>query len=122
MQESKGIDHIGVCVGFFCHDGNGKFLLSKRSQHTRDEQGRWDPGGGALELHETIQDAIRREIQEEYCTDVLSSEFLGIRDVHREHNDQKTHWVALDYKVLIDPSKVQNGEPHKADDVAWFTL
>lgn len=62
----KGIDCIGVTVVFFCHDGKGNFVLSKRSKNTRDEQGRWDPGGGALEIHERIEDAIRREVREEY--------------------------------------------------------
>jgi hypothetical protein len=52
----------------------------------------------------------------------LDYEFLGYRDVHREHNGKKTHWIALDFKVLIDREKVKNGEPHKFDAVEWFTL
>lgn len=63
-----------------------------------------------------------KEISEEYCTDILDYEFLGYRDVHREHEGQKTHWIALDFKVRIDKSKVSNGEPHKFDAVEWFTL
>ena len=35
---------------------------------------------------------------------------------------EKTHWVALDFKVLVDREKVKNGEPHKFDDIGWFTL
>jgi 8-oxo-dGTP diphosphatase len=118
----KGVDYIGNCVVFFCHDGNGKFLMSKRSVNCRDEHGTWDPGGGGIEFGQSVEDAIRTEIQEEYCTDVLEIEFLGYRDVHREHEGKKTHWIALDFKVLIDPSKVKNGEPHKLEEIAWFTL
>jgi hypothetical protein len=52
----------------------------------------------------------------------LDYEFLGYRDVHREHNGKKTHWIGLDFKVLIDREKVNNGEPHKFDAIEWFTL
>lgn len=118
----KGIDHIGVCVVYFCHDGKGKFIMARRSKNTRDEHGRWDIGGGGLEFGQSIEEALRQEIKEEYCTDVLKYEFLGYRDVHRIHEGKPTHWIALDFKVLIDPKKVKIGEPEKFDAINWFTL
>lgn len=118
----KGIDCVGVGVVFFCHDGKGNFVMAKRGKHARDEQGMWDIGGGGLELHDTVEATLRKEIKEEYCTDVASCEFLGYMDVHRAHEGQPTHWIALCFKALIDPAKVKNGEPHKFDDVAWFAL
>lgn len=118
----KGVDYPGVTIVFACHDGKGNFLFSKRSQNARDEQGTWDPGGGGLELHDTVENTLKKEILEEYCTDVLDFKFLGYRDVHRIHDGIKTHWIALDFKVLIDPTKVGNGEPHKFDAVEWYRL
>lgn len=118
----KGEDCVGVTVVFMCHDGQGNYLLAKRSENCRDEWHTWDPGGGGLELHDTVEDTLRKEIKEEYCTDVLDYEFLGYRDVHREHEGKKTHWIALDFKVLVDRGKVKNGEPHKLEEVAWFKL
>lgn len=118
----KGIDSIGVTVVYFCHDGKGKFVMAKRSNQARDEQGKWDIGGGAIELHDTVEDTLRKEILEEYCTEVLSFEFLGYRDVHREKNGEKNHWIALDFKVLVDSKTVINNEPQKFDDIGWFTL
>ena len=118
----KGVDHTGITIVYFCHDGNGNFVMSKRGNHARDEQGRWDIGGGGLEFLDTVENTIRKEIAEEYCTDVIDFEFLGYRDVHREHDGYPTHWIALDFKVLVDPAKVRNGEPHKFDAVEWFTL
>ncbi len=118
----KGLDYTGVSISYFCHDGKGNFLMAKRSNNCRDEHGKWDQGGGGLEFADTVLGTLKKEIQEEYCTDVLAYEFLGYRDVHREHEGQKTHWVALDFKVLVDRKKVKNGEPHKFDDLAWFTL
>ena len=121
-QPRKGIDYIGVTIVYFCHDGVEKFVMAKRSKNARDEQSTWDIGGGGLEFGESVEDGLRREIGEEYCTEVLGHEFLGYRDVHREKDGVPTHWIALDFKVRIDPAKVAIGEPHKFDDVGFFTL
>lgn len=118
----KGEDYTGVTIVYLCHDGNGNILLNKRSNNCRDEHGTWDPGGGGLEFGDTVENTLKKEIAEEYCTNVLGYKFLGYRDVHREHNGKKTHWIALDFKVLVDKEKVKNGEPHKFDAIEWFTL
>jgi len=119
----KGVDYTGVTIVYFCHDRNGNFVMSKRSQNCRDEQGCWDPGGGGLELGDTVEETLKREIKEEYCTNIFDYEFLGFRDVHREVNGKKTHWIALvDFKVTVDKDKVKNGEPHKFEEVSWFRL
>lgn len=118
----RGQDYIGVGVVYLCHDGKGNVLLNKRSVNCRDEHGMWDPGGGGIEFGDTALDTLKKEIAEEYCTGVLDYTFMGYRDVFRENNGEKTHWVVLDFKVLVDREKVKNGEPHKFDDVSWFTL
>ena len=118
----KGIDHIGISIVYFCHDGAGNFVMAKRSENCRDEHNRWDTGGGALEFGDKIEERLRQEIMEEYCTDVLAYEFLGVNDVHRIHAGKNTHWIALNYKVLVDKTKVRNGEPHKFSDIGWFTM
>ena len=116
----KGFDFTGVSIVYFCHDGNGNVLLSKRNQNCRDEHGCWDQGGGGLKFGEKVENGLQREIQEEYCADIIESEFLGFRDVHREHNGQKTHWIALDFKVKLNKDAVKNGEPEKHDEIKWF--
>lgn len=121
-QPKKGIDYTGITIVYFCHDGKGNFVMAQRSSQARDEQGRWDVGAGGLEFDDTIENTLKKEIKEEYCTDVLDFEFLGYRDVHREHEGKKTHWVTFDFKVLVEPSLVRIGEPHKFDNIGWFTL
>ncbi len=116
----KGIDFVGVTIVFFCHDGNGNILLGKRSKDARDENGTWDIGGGGLELGEKVEERLQKEIEEEYCTEIIEYEFLGYRDVHRQLNGTSTHWVALDFKVLINPYLLSNGEPNKFDEVKMF--
>lgn len=117
-----GVDCVGITVVFFCHDGNGNYLLSKRSKNCRDEQGTWDFGGGALEFGLTIEENLRKELMEEYCTIPLKIEFLNYSDVLREQNNVKTHWLGMYFKVLIDPQTVKIGEPHKVDELKWFKL
>ncbi len=48
----KGVDYTGVCVVFYCHDGQENVLMHKRSNKCRDEFGRWDIGGGGFEFGE----------------------------------------------------------------------
>jgi 8-oxo-dGTP diphosphatase len=117
-----GEDYIGIAVVYFCHDGKGNVVFNKRGENCRDEQGTWDIGGGGVEFGDNIEDALRKEIKEEYCADILDYEFLGYRDVHRINKGKKTHWVTLDFKVLVDKAQVKNGEPHKFDAVEWFTM
>lgn len=78
--------------------------------------------GGGVEFGVPIEENLRNEIKEEYGADVRGFEFLGYRDVHRENDGRKTHWIALDFKVLVDSRAVHNCEPHKFDEVQWFTL
>lgn len=118
----KGLDYTGITVVFCCHDGNGNILMHKRSQNVRDEHGRWDVGAGGLEFGEDPIDGLRREIREEYLAEVLEHEFLGYRSVVRDLNGTPTHWLALDFKVKVDPAVVGNGEPEAIDEVGWFTL
>jgi hypothetical protein len=51
----KGLDYTGISVVYFCHDGNGNFLMQKRGKNCRDENGRWDIGGGALEVEDSVK-------------------------------------------------------------------
>jgi 8-oxo-dGTP diphosphatase len=115
-----GVDHIGVGVVYFCHDGQGNFLLNKRSRNAKDEQGRWDCGGGALEHGESWEEGLRREVMEEYCADVKDFKFIKAVNVIRQNGSEKTHWIALIYSVLVDPNQVKNGEPEKHDEIGWF--
>jgi 8-oxo-dGTP diphosphatase len=119
----KGVDFTGITTVFFCHDGKGHLLMNRRSQQCRDDQGRWDIGGGGLEFGFSPEENLMKEVREEYCTDVLEHHLLGTRSVNRTLPDGTlTHWIAFDYLALVDRDKVRNGEPNSIDEIAWFTL
>ena len=118
----KGREFIGNSVVYFCHDGKGNFLMQKRGANTRDEHGNWDIGAGGIEFGDSVEQTLKKEIKEEYGCDVLSFELIGYRDVFREINGEPTHWLSLDFKVLVNPKQAVNGEPHKFDAIGWFTF
>lgn len=122
MTSRAGIDYTGIAVVFLCHDGAGNIVMALRGKDTRDEQGRWDIGAGALEHGLTLEEQLKKEIQEEYGTTVINLEYMGYRTIMREYAGEQTHWVGMDFAVHVDAASVHNNEPHKLDEVGWYTL
>lgn len=119
----KGFDFPGISVVALCHDGNGNYLLEHRSEKCRDERGKWsNVGGGGLEAHESLEDAVRREIKEECGADALEIEPLGYREVFRTVEGVPTHWIAFDYRVLINPTDASICEPEMCIEQRWCKI
>ena len=116
----RGVDYIGVACVFFCHDGRGDILLHKRSNKCRDEQGSWDCGAGAMEFGENFENAVRREIKEEYCVESTNLKYTGVNNVLRKNGNVNTHWIAVLFSAEVDPAQVKIGEPDKMDEIGWF--
>lgn len=117
----RGMDCIGVAVSFLIHDGNGKIFLHKRSERCRDERGKWDTGGGALEFGETFEQCLHREVHEEFGDVPQDIRLLGVLNVLREHEGTPTHWISICYAVRLQPERIVIGEPEKVDEAGWFS-
>ncbi|MBI5357467.1 NUDIX domain-containing protein [Candidatus Saccharibacteria bacterium] len=122
LRAHKGVSFVGVSTCFFCYRSDGKFFLAKRSKKARDEQGRWEMGGGGLKWGMAAIDNIKRELKEEYNALPKDVRFMGYRDVFRENKGQPTHWLCLDFAILVDPKNMRINEPDMFDDSGWFTL
>ncbi len=123
MENLKpGVDHVGISTAFICHDGNGRFLLHKRSQNCRDEQGTWEFGGGKLEYGTTLEENVLREIEEEYGCKGEIQEQLSPYTLFREVDGAKTHCVVAPYIVKVSSDYARIEDPEKMDDIGWFAL
>lgn len=65
-----GTDYIGVSVGVCLVNDKGEIFLAKRSQHVSNERGCWEKPGGKVDFGESLQDAIKREMKEEYGIEI----------------------------------------------------
>merc|ERR1712179_602417 len=75
----RGID-VGAVV--ILETSDNKILLTKRAMHMRTFPGVWVPPGGHIEVAESLQTAVLRELEEETGLDVVSkilfSNILGL--------------------------------------------
>lgn len=116
-----GIDYIGITTPFYCTDGKGNILLHKRSKNCRDEIGTWDPGAGKLEFGIEVEENVLKEVQEEYGVlgKILGS--LPAHSVIKVENGIVRHWLAVPFFILVNKDMVINGEPHKIEELTWFS-
>lgn len=56
---------------------NGKYLIARRSTGSEDVMGKWEFPGGKVEMNETHEQTIIREIQEELDSLVEPLDYIG---------------------------------------------
>lgn len=117
-----GFDFTGVSVRTVCTDGQGRFLLQKRSIEARDEQGKWEFGGGHLEFGESISEGVLRELQEEYGCSGMILEQLPSFDSVRDHKGESTHWLFIPFVIEVDPAEVSLTGEQAIEEIGWFSL
>jgi mutator protein MutT len=104
---------VGV-GGVLVHEG--RVLLIRRGKEPL--RGRWVVPGGTVELGETLEDALVREMQEETGLLVEPVEVLTVFDrIRREGDRVAYHYVIVDYLC-----RYLSGEARAASDaleVAW---
>lgn len=117
----KGIDYIGVSVGAIIFNNKGEIFLSKRSQNTKNEKGCWEAPGGSVEFGEKLEEAVKREIVEEYGTEIEIIEQWPASD--HLIPDEKQHWVATTFLAKFKTGQEPKiMEPEKCDEIGWFNL
>ncbi|CAN5397715.1 hypothetical protein BH10PAT3_BH10PAT3_4470 [soil metagenome] len=122
LREHKGKSFTGISTAFICYD-NGKILLAKRSNNTRDEHGNWDAGAGGLKFGQSLEENLRREVKEEYNFIPRKIEFLGYIDAFRTAPDgDPTHWLAVYFAVKVNTAELKINEPDLVDEYGWFAL
>lgn len=92
---------------------NDKFLIAKRNSK-KDQGGLWEFPGGKVEIGETYEQALKREIQEEFNVDIEINEYVGEK-VH--------HYPEKDIKLIFYKAKMRNGRLKliEHEDYKWIT-
>src|SRR3990172_7836202 len=116
----KGIDYSGVGVGAVIVNAQGKIFLAKRGKEARNESGKWEFPGGAVEFGEALEQALVREVKEEYGFDIEVQELLDV--VNHIIPDEKQHWVSPTFLCRSKGGPPCIREPHKCDEIGWFEL
>ncbi|MCX6765569.1 MAG: NUDIX domain-containing protein [Candidatus Moranbacteria bacterium] len=115
-----GKDCIGVEGGVLIFNKKGEVLLMKRSKNSKNEADWWSKPGGAVDFNEKAIDAMKREIKEELNVDINIWGYLP----HTDHiiRREKQHWVAINYLTNIKKGKLKIMEPHKCEEIRWFSM
>ena len=116
-----------VGVGAVVLDGD-RVLLVKRAHEPL--KGEWSLPGGAVELGETLETAIVREVREETGLDVEVGPMVDVLDRLRYDPDGrvKYHYVLIDFLcrpssgVLCGASDAEAAEWAALDDLARYAL
>ena len=81
-------------------DASGRVLLIRRSKEPL--RGRWLVPGGSVELGETLEEAVVREVREETGLEVRPVDWLGVFDrIEREGESVLYHFVIVDYLCAL---------------------
>ncbi len=89
VHTSESIERLHVAVAVIS-DAGGRILVARRPDHVH-QGGLWEFPGGKVEVGETVQQALRREILEELGLDVR-----GVRPLIRVCHDYPGRAVLLD--------------------------
>ena len=105
-----------VGVGAVIVDGD-RVLLVKRAHEPL--KGEWSLPGGAVEVGESLEAALVREVREETCLDVTVGPVVEVLDrIGRDANDRvEYHFVIVDYLCRVSGGTATCGSD--AEDVEW---
>ncbi len=95
---------------------DGRVLLIRRGKPPLLRQ--WTIPGGTVELGETLQEAVVREMREETALEVQPLDVLTIFDrIEREGDEVRYHFVIVDFLCRASGGEARAGSD--ALEVAW---
>lgn len=102
---------VEVVTGIIYKDD--KFLIAQRNLK-KAQGGLWEFPGGKLEVGETPEDALVREIKEEFNADIKVEGFVG-ENIH--------HYPEKDIKLMFYKARLigENIEALEHEDFKWIT-
>ena len=99
---------------------DGKILLEKRKNEPG--KGKWSIPGGLVELGESVEQTVIREVKEETGLDVEKPEHIDVVDniIRDENGEVKYHFVIIDYFVKLKGGTLE--AKSDAEELKWVPL
>ncbi|NMB48386.1 NUDIX domain-containing protein [Candidatus Kuenenbacteria bacterium] len=116
----KGVDYIGVGVGAVIVNPEGKIFLNKRGLKARNGAGKWDFPGGGVRFGERVEDALAREIKEEFDLIIEAVELLNV--CNHIIPDEGQHWVSPTFLCRVKSGEAKICELEKCEAIDWLGL
>jgi 8-oxo-dGTP diphosphatase len=108
-----------VAVGAVILDGDRVLLVQRGHEPLKGE---WSLPGGAVEVGETLQAALEREVREETALDIDVGPVVEVLDgIRRDAAGRiEYHYIIIDYACRVRPgSPTTAARGTDADDVRW---
>lgn len=120
MTKPKKI-HLGV-YGVFEYEGAILFIKKNRGPYA----GMYDLPGGTIEFHETIDEALKREIKEETGADLKSASFLTNEEYQcsyfKDGEEKDFHHLGIYYVVDLTIGALKDGfDGHDSDGAIFIS-
>ncbi|MBW4838002.1 MAG: NUDIX domain-containing protein [Paenibacillaceae bacterium] len=106
-------------VGAVIRNDRGEILMVLRNREP--EKDTWSIPGGKVDLYETMEHGIVREIKEEVNLDIAVTGVLCTAETIRP--EKKEHWASVIYEAVIVGGELRNMEEGGAiGAMKWFPL
>jgi mutator protein MutT len=99
---------------------DGRILLEKRKNEPG--KGKWSIPGGLVELGESVEQTVLREVEEETGLEVEKPEHIDVVDnvVRDDNGEIKYHFVIVDYFVKLKGGTLKASSD--AEELKWVSL
>ncbi len=99
---------VSVAAAIFDESGENVLLIKRR------DNGKWEPPGGVLELEETIEEGLRREVREETGAEIEIGPLTGV------YKNMARGIVALVFACRV--KSVVLSRTAEATEISWIPM
>lgn len=100
---------VSVAAAIFDESGENVLLIKRR------DNGHWEPPGGVLELDETIEEGLRREVREETGAQIVVGPLTGV------YKNMPRGIIALVFRCFAEPG-TSVSVTDEASAVKWVAV